>query len=372
MNNTSDTEEYIDNSKNISFADYSIFSMKTFFGFDDPIRLVKILYIIINIILNIIIILVIFMKKKKKFAAGIELTSNVLVVNFIHTLAYLIQWIIKDNVEININNEYGDFNVGGLLIGNLNNFFMCNFQGFLLIFSSMSQDFLINIFFYLVNRTSPPSLLYIRGAVVLGYAFPFLFAILYLSLSAIGLNDRFCYVKKFDFIINDNIATYEYNTSFKAYVLIIYIFRLLNLCISIYIFIKILKYVKDNNINKKYILKSSMILIIQMATLSLGLIYRLSAVFNCFNFSENFSTIFLLVNTIDGVLIPLSYSLSNGIYSILYRRIIKRSSLSDNTDDTDDGIDGIEDSTNSKNDKEKTFAMLEINCYNNFDLSLNN
>ena len=110
-----------------------------------------------------------------------------------------------------------------------------------------------------------------------------------------------------------------------------------------------------------------------MFTLLLGLIYRLSSVFQNNSFSESFSGPFLLVNTIDGILIPLSYSLSNGIYSILYYRIIKRGSLSDNSDDTDDGIDpkGMEESMTSKFDKDKTFAMLEIKNNNNFDLSVN-
>ena len=370
MNNSYNTTEYSE--KNICFGNYSLFSTKSFLGLDDPIRFVKIIYMLINFILNSIIILVIFIRKKKKYAAGIELTSNLLVVNFIHTLSYLIEWVIKsDDVKVKITNEYY---VGGLLIGNLKNLSMCNIQGFLLICSSISQDCLINVFFYLVNRSSPPSLLYIRVSVIMGYVFPFLFAILYLSLGAIGINDRFCYVKKFKFdLVNDNYYEYFYDKSFEIYVSIIYIFRAINLGISIYLFIKILKYVKDNNINKKYILKSSMILIIQIATLSLGLIYRLSAVFRSNSFSESFSGVFLLVNTIDGILIPLSYSLSNGIYSILYYRIIKRGSVSDNSDDTEEGIDqkGMEESMTSKNDKDKTFAMLEIKNNNNFDLSVN-
>ena len=374
MNNSNNTTEYSE--KNIYYGNYSLFTTKSFFGLDDPVRFIKIIYMFINIILNSIIILVIFIRKKKKFAAGIELTSNLLIVNFIHTLSYLIQWVIKsDDVKITITNDGTKYSIGGLLIGNLKNLSMCNIQGFLLICSSISQDCLINVFFYLVNRSSPPSLLYIRVSVILGYVFPFLFAILYLSIGAIGINDRFCYVKKFkfDLINQDNFYEYSYNKSFEIYVSIIYIFRTINLGISVYLFIKILKYVRDNNINKKYILKSSMILIIQMATLSLGLIYRLSAVFKKNSFSESFSGVFLLINTIDGILIPLSYSLSNGIYSILYYRIIKRGSMSDSSDDTEDGIDpkGIEESLTSKNDKDKTFAMLEINSNNNFDLSVN-
>ena len=43
--------------------------------------------------------------------------------------------------------------VGALLVGNPNHLSACHAQGFLLISSSISQDFLINIFFYMVSSS---------------------------------------------------------------------------------------------------------------------------------------------------------------------------------------------------------------------------
>ena len=80
---------------------------------------------------------------------------TVLIVNFIHTFSYFFEWVIKEGIDtytIEVG-EIKKFNakVGALLVGNPNKMPSCNAQGFLLISSSISQDFLINIFFYMVS-----------------------------------------------------------------------------------------------------------------------------------------------------------------------------------------------------------------------------
>ena len=67
-------------------------------------------------------------------------------------------------------------------------------------------------------------------------------------MGAIGLNDQFCYVKKFDYTIgiNDGV-TYTYFEGFQPWVIIVYSVRVLNFIATVYFLIKILSYVKKEN-----------------------------------------------------------------------------------------------------------------------------
>ena len=112
--------------------------------------------------------------------------------NFIHTFTYSFEWVLKeqnDNRTLYINANGEPFNnknnsnneelfeVGGLLVGNMDNIWVCQAQGFLLVFSSICQDNLINIFFYIVNKPKIPSKRYIRLILItLGYCFPLIFS----------------------------------------------------------------------------------------------------------------------------------------------------------------------------------------------------
>ena len=67
-----------------------------------------------------------------------------MLINFIHTFSYIVKISGKTK---KVGNENDNTLVGFLLTGNLNNMTACKCQAFFLISSSISQDFLINIFF---------------------------------------------------------------------------------------------------------------------------------------------------------------------------------------------------------------------------------
>ena len=384
------------NYTNILRRDYNFYTSLYFFGFgdddysSDPIRIVKLLYILISFILNLLIVLSILKKKKKNFSIALILTGNILLMNFIHTFSYSFEWILKENDDNHIRTLYINDNgtknynednytesdsskyyeVGGLLVGNLNNPAACVTQGFLLVFSALSQDILINIFFFILNLPKIPSRLTIRIYLIfLGYCVPLLISFIYLAVKGYGINDKFCYINKFG-ILNEGYIPYKFNGSFfRTLLYIIYGIRTTNLAIGLFLIYKIIRYVKLNNLKKIYILKSSAILIIQVITIFIGLIYRIGSSINE-NFSRYFSRIFLCINTIDGILFPLSYSLSNGIYQNLFCISTSKDSLENN----DEMLMNSKMDNSSFNIKkvptnEKTLAMVDLKNDNNFDLS---
>ena len=376
--------EYVLNYTNILLGNkYNFYRAAYFFGFgddnysSDSVRLVKLLYILISLILNSLIIISIIKKKKRKYSIGLLITGNILFINFIHTFSYSFEWVLKESnynrtLYINengvvINNKSLDSNyyeVGGLLVGNMNKIGACVTQGFFLVFSAICQDILINIFYFVINRPKIPSERKIKLYLILGYCIPILISIIYLLCNQFGLNDKFCYVKKFSY----EDGTYKFNKYFPGIVMVIYTLRFLNLIISIYLLFQIYKYVKSNNIQKTYIIKSSSILIIQIITISIGFIYRLTSAIDD-EISRNITTVFLYLNTLDGILFPLTYSLNNGIYRDLFGDSSKIESIVDD----DEEVNGTEYTNNYSNvnhtDNDKTFAMVDVKGNNNFDLS---
>ena len=349
----------------IKTGKYNLFSVSDFFGFNDNIRLIKMMNIFASFILNLLIIISILKRKKHKYTIAFNLTGNILIINFIHTLTYILNWVTNiDNPHIFYENN-NKYKVGGLLIGcPKKNFFVCQIQGFLLVYSSLSQDISIIIFFYLINKSSIPSNLNIQfKLLIFAHFLPFLLGVIYLLIDGIGLNDRYCYIKKFEFK-GDDYSIFEY---FRALIIITYTFRGINLGISIYLLIKIIQYVKKQHLTRLYILKTCSILIVQVITISIGFLYRLSHVISNKN-NKLFSDIFLCVNTIDGILFPLSYSLSNGIYQNLCYSHTFNESL-DSLMIDDQFKDNKSTSSHSSSQKNNTFAMIDIRDENNFDLS---
>ena len=302
---------------NIENPDYSITTAYNFFIGGDFVRVIILLYILFCFILNLLIIIAIFISKKKLSFIS-KITLSILFVNFIHTFSYIYEWVIKIEGK---NKIVGDINdntiVGFLLTGNPNNMGACLTQSFSLISSSISQDFLINIFFFLINRANTPSIFYIwLWVLILAFAFPFIFTLILLLVGALGINDRFCYVNKYKFNKTDN--RYELYSGFEACVTLVYAIRAINLIFSFYIIIKILKYIMEKKLKLSYIFKISSILLVQLVTITIGVIYRISSYFSK-KFSVNFSGVYLILNTMDGVLFPLSFIISSGMHKILYK-----------------------------------------------------
>lgn len=397
------------NYTNILKSNYNFFSAKYFFGFGDDnyshdsVRIIKLFYIMISFILNLLIIILLLIRKKKKFSIALTLTGNILIINFIHTLSYSFEWILKEESHDHlrslhimkngtvINNlpyeNYDYYEIGGLLIGNPNNLGVCKFQSFILIFSALAQDVLIIIFFYIINMSNAPSKIKIRLFVIFGYFFPLIVAFIFFAIGGLGLNDRYCYIKKFDFekvqncsniFLGDNnyIDTcnikYKFiKVKFRILIYFLYSLRGVNLIINFFFLYKIIQYVRLNKLKNMYILKLSAILIVQLVNIFLGLIYRIGSSINE-DFSRKFANIFLCLNSLDGILLPLSYILSNRKALFCSKAKDSKDSLSDDQDEFMSLGSASSFLILPSPTVDKTFAMVDVKDDNNFDLSYSN
>ena len=317
--------------ENVTNPDYSILNVKHFFGGTDPIRIVILIYIFLSLILNILNLCVFFITMKKAKRA-IPLANwvmiIVLIVNFVHTFAYFFEWVIKEEVAT-IYIEVGEINkfnakVGALLVGNPNKMSSCHAQGFLLISSSISQDILINIFFYMVNSSKQLNEKIVKLIVIcLGIAFPFVFTLVLLLTKALGINDQFCYVNKYHFEIKNGVVTYDYYKYFQAVVMTVYFIRVVNFVATIFFLIKIISYIKSRKESKLYLFKSIFIPIIQLFTIWIGVIYRVINIFTP-ETSINLSSTYLILNTSDGVLFPVGFFFQYNIWEYLKKLFSKK------------------------------------------------
>jgi len=354
------SDKEINNLRDVKNSNYSLLTAKDFFGGTDPIRIIIIIYIISSLILNTIIFLVIGLssKRKKKFnlPLGIWVMLGVLIMNFFHTFSYFFEWVIKTDVstyQIEIDGDMVE--IGGLLVGNPNNFVGCLTQGFLLIFTSISQDFLINIFFYLVNSTNQSIEMIEKKAklyiIILGFMFPFAFTLFLRIVGALGLNDEFCYVTKFAYKINGNKVEYTEFNGFQVYVMIVYLIRIANFIFTFYFLRKIWIYVKQQKKNRIYLFKSIFIPILQLFTIGIGVLYRFINLS-----SKSLSVIlagpYLILNTADGVLFPIGFALQNDIF-IQLKKIIKGEDQQE--------IDILDDGDNHYEPMEFSNRNLEVN-----------
>jgi len=296
---------------------YSINSVKNFFGGTDPIRIVIIIYIFLSFILNTIIFITIgftIKLRKIKFPMATWIMLSVLLMNFFHTFAYFFQWVIKDDsiqmFEVDINGR--KINVGALLTGNPKNIFGCTFQGYLLISTSISQDFLINIFFSLVNATNINEQRTKILLLVLGIIFPFLFTLFLGIFEGIGINDEFCYVKKFEYSEKGECLVYKYYDNFQYVVMAVYAIRVLNFIVTAFFLRRIWTFVRQKNKPTIYLLKSIFIPIIQLVTVFIGVTYRLINAFDP-EISQKLSGVYLILNTVDGVLFPIGFAFQNSL-----------------------------------------------------------
>ena len=334
--------------RNVSNPDYSLLTLRDFFGGTDSIRIIIIIYIILSLIINTIIFFVIgiSIKRQQKFVLplGTWVILGILFMNFIHTFSYFFEWVIKEDVGLAYAEKDGkDIEVGGLLVGNPNHLFGCYTQAFLLIFSSLSQDFLINIFFFLVNLSAGESekmQIYAKYAIIiLGILFPFIFTLILRVSGALGLNDEFCYVTKFTININNNgITEYNYFSGFQTCVNIVYLIRVVNFIATVYFLRKIWIYVKQQNEEKTYLFKSIMIPIIQLSTIGIGVVYRL------INFwwpqlSVKLAKPYLVLNTLDGVLFPIGFAILNDVFIQLKKIIAGQDIVKEKVEDNYESIE---------------------------------
>jgi hypothetical protein len=337
---------------NVTNPYYSINSVKNFFGGTDPIRIVIIIYIFLSFILNTIIFITIgftIKLRKIKFPMATWIMLSVLLMNFFHTFAYFFQWVIKDDsiqmFEVDINGR--KINVGALLTGNPKNIFGCTFQGYLLISTSISQDFLINIFFSLVNATNINEQRTKILLLVLGIIFPFLFTLFLGIFEGIGINDEFCYVKKFEYSEKGECLVYKYYDNFQYVVMAVYAIRVLNFIVTAFFLKRIWTFVRQKNKPTIYLMKSIFIPIIQLVTVFIGVAYRLINAFDP-EISQKLSGVYLILNTVDGVLFPIGFAFQNSLIMQI-KKLIQGKNGNQNKEDgqtleflpskDDDGLD---------------------------------
>jgi len=349
---------------NITNPNYDLFSVKDFFGLHSFTRMTILIFIVISFILNIFIFLSIIRSQRKTVSVGLFILSSILFINFIHILSYLPEWVIK---EIKIGNETKKIseptktrnndiiNVGGLLIGNINSFGWCNAQSILLILSSISQDILINIFYFILNMSYQPKVKDVfLVSLALGIIFPLIFSLVLFFVDALGINDHFCYVKKFEFtkpIQNIGIDYSEYH-NYTDYSLLIILIKFINLIYSLYLLVKIVKYIKLHKLGFGYIFKFFIYLFIQIFTIIIGIGYGVISVISM-KLGEKLSDIYIILNSLDSILFPLFYSLSYGVYKHLCCKHLCPDYI-DEEDEDDYNNDDEEDEENEDNDDKVT------------------
>ena len=317
------------NTMNILNGNYNFDVSKYFFN-ADIFRLIIIIFIIISFIVNVLYFITSLKTKFKDEILQINLilTRNILFINFLHKFSYLYEWVLqnvdnesslyanKDNGEIGTIENKDDknyFRIGGLLVGNMYKMEACKAQGFFLVFTSLSQDILILILFYMINKSTRLSKAKTCIFLSVGYLCSFIISIIYLSVNGLGLNDKYCFIKKFIFDEKQLDKPYQMHSYFILMIIIYYLIRLIFIIISSIILYKIVQYIKKNEYGKGYLIRLSSFLLLQIFSIAFGIMYRIGGMINE-KFSRDFVDIFLIVNNLDALVFPLFSFFSNNMY----------------------------------------------------------
>jgi len=317
------------NTTNILTGNYNFDVSKYFFN-ADIFRLIIIIFIIISFIVNVLYFITSLKTKFKDEILQINLilTRNILLINFLHKFSYLYEWVLqnvdnesslyvnKDNGEIGTIENKDDknyFRIGGLLVGNMYKMEACKAQGFFLVFTSLSQDILILILFYMINKSTRLSKAKTCIFLSVGYLCSFIISIIYLSVNGLGLNDKYCFIKKFIFNEKQLDKPYQMHSYFILMIIIYYLIRLIFIIISSILLYKIVQYIKKNEYGKGYLIRLSSFLLLQIFSIAFGIMYRIGGMINE-KFSRDFVDIFLIVNNLDALVFPLFSFFSNNMY----------------------------------------------------------
>ena len=319
-------------------------------------RAIVLFFCLISFILNIIIIISICLAKNKKISIVVRITGSILLVNFINIFSYSLQWV-------RCYNKNGDNYSIGLLVEKAGKFYACNIQSFILLLSALSQDYLIILFFFVVNKNRVIKILHINIFIILSVIFPFIISMILALLKAFGVNEDFCYLKKYEYKEGNN---FKYYNNYKVYFYFIYSLRVINFIISIFLLIKITKYIiKEKSIS--YIINKLSMLLIQLFKLFIIISYRILNYYSD-NIPASLRKIYIILSTIDGLLLPLAFSYSNEIfYNFCKKRInSRRLTLDDYEEESNPNLPII-----PKDDECRKEGTQSISMYNanNFDLT---
>jgi hypothetical protein len=315
----------IENNNNAVDINYSTASV--FFGISDCYRLVVNILAIISFVLNSIVMFVTCNQKKDKvYSLSGILTWNILIFNFLHTCSYIINWFTK------FETEKEGINIGYLLF----NTAFCKIQAFCLIFFSISQDFLMNILFsYVIFEEKNRKYLFSFILGFAGYIFPFMVTIFYSRLDILGIDEQYCYISKY-FFLEDQIESgkeieyiTKHNISYYIYYkLIIAMIRGINFFITFFFIIKAIKYIKRNETSKKEEKKKINkkkerirsflpLVVIGFTVLFFYLVFEIISIIKS-EFGATRTRIYLIINSIESVLLPFAFSYKHNIYIYLF------------------------------------------------------
>ena len=241
-----------------------------------------------------------------------------------------------------------------------------------MVYSSLSQDTLINILFYFVSGSVITGKVKLRLVlIILGYGIPLLISFVYLMTENIGINFRYCFVKRFSF---DNEHKYFFNDNYIAVTTLLYAIRGANLIISSLYLCKIIKYVKKEELNKMSIISSITILVTQITIISFELLNMVCDYIIDDSDLLIISDILISINTLDGIIFPLIFSLSNSKFKNLfckserYESIVTEEEFTNTGESFETSVEKSE--RNEKNEKEKNqFSLVKFIDTNNFDIS---
>jgi len=189
-------------------------------------RIIVLCFCLISFLLNLSILISICVAKHKKISIVMRITGSILIVNFINILSYTFQWVVDKSED-----PKGVYTIK-LLFEKTNNY-VCNLQSFIMLTSALSQDYLVLFFFSIVNKKNLIKVIYINLFSILSVFVPIIFSFIYLLLEAFGINDDFCYIKKYEYK-DDHYESYD---NYKIYFSIAYTLRGINFGISIFLLI---------------------------------------------------------------------------------------------------------------------------------------
>ena len=317
----------------------------------DYSRLFIIIFIGISLILNVFIVYIICGNRRNRdFSLSGSLTLIILFVNFCHKVMYLFNWVIKnDNTEIELETDKSRKNVGALLFGNPSNFGKCKIQGMFLIFFSISQDILINIFCGFINsEVKEKKALFKILLFFAGFIFPGAVAVCFYGVELIGINEKFCHISKYTFNIdntNNNIIEYNEEEYYGFYKAIIFFIRGINFIITLLYIIRAIKYIKNSDKKDKKrerLISSLSVVVIACLSLLIEIIFKILFFINS-DFEETIlMTIYLLLNSLDCILLPLAFSIKHYIFIYLCCCCLRNNILSNNNNDNDTSLKEIE------------------------------
>lgn len=320
-------------------------------------RIIVLFFCLISFLLNLSILISICVAKHKKISIVMRITGSILIVNFINILSYTFQWVIDKSED-----EEEKVYTIKLLFEKTNNY-VCSLQSFIMLSSALSQDYLVIFFFSIVNKKNLIKVTYINLFSILSVLVPIIISFLYLLCEAFGINDDFCYIKKYE-QKEDHYVSYD---NYKIFFAIVYSLRGVNFGVSIFLLIKIIKYISKEK-SCSYILNKLSMLFIQLFKLFVILSYRISNFF-WEDYPKILRQIYVIFSTIDGLLLPLAFAYSNQIYHNFSKCDKVARKDSEGEKDLEEDITGL---NNDNHTKDEEISMVKNNIYSNsinFDLS---